>query len=100
MKHFFQLLKQSSQILFNFSFSKRLTALELVPVLYPLLLLGSMGILIHVVWSAFDDSNLRGWIYVLASPFSLVVLAAISRVLLFNHDRECRKRYPCRSGYE
>lgn len=82
MNNFLQLLKQSSRILFNFSFSKRITALELVPVLYPLLLLGSMGVLIHVVWSAFDDSQLRGWIYVLASPLSFVVLAAICRVLL------------------
>lgn len=82
MKHFFELLKKSSSILFNFSFSKRLTALELVPILYPLLLLGSVGIIAHVVWSAFDDSNLRGWIYVLASPFTFLVLAAICRVLL------------------
>jgi len=82
MKHFFQLLKQSYRILFNFSFSKRLTALELLPVLYPLLLLASFGVMAHVVWSAFDDSQLRGWIYVMASPLAFIVLAAICRVLL------------------
>ena len=82
MKQFTQLLRRSFNILFNFSFTKRLTALELLPVLYPLLLLASFGILVHVVWSAFDDSQLRGWIYVIASPFALVVLAAICRVLL------------------
>lgn len=82
MKHFTQLLKRSLTILFNFSFSKRLTALELLPVLYPLLLLASFGVLVHVVWSAFDDSQLRGWIYITASPFAIIVLAAICRVLL------------------
>jgi hypothetical protein len=82
MNKFFSPITPSSRILFNFSFSKRLTALELVPVLYPLLLLGSVGIIAHVVWSAFDDSSLRGWIYVSASPFAFLVLAAICRVLL------------------
>ncbi len=82
MKNFLQLLKQSSLILFNFSFSKRLTATELVPVLYPILLLASVGLSIHIVWSAFDDSALRGWSYALASPFVFLVMAAIGRVLL------------------
>jgi hypothetical protein len=82
MKNFFKLITSSSRILFNFSFSKRITAINLVPVIYPLLLIGSVGIIAHFVWSAFDDSNLRGWIYVMASPFSFVFLAAICRVLL------------------
>ncbi len=82
MMHYVQLISRSFITFFDFSFKRRATITEFIPVLYLCLLMGSIGVIIHVVWSAYDDSLLRGRLYLAASPLIFFVLAVISRILL------------------
>lgn len=65
-------------ILFDLRFSRYLTV-QLLPLLYVILVIGGVGVIGQQVWDAFADSTRRGLIYVLVSPFAVLVWASACR---------------------
>ena len=72
------LLKDYFNILFDLKFSRYLTV-QLLPLLYVVLVIGGLGVIAQQVWDAFDVSTKRGLMFLLASPFAVLVWASACR---------------------
>jgi hypothetical protein len=67
--------------LVDFSFTQYIT-IQMLPVVYGLMIVASGVTTVQLVISAFDISNIRGWAYLVLSPFAFIVLISICRALL------------------
>lgn len=72
------LLKDYFSILFDLKFSRYLTV-QLLPLLYVVLVIGGLGVIAQQVWDAFALSTPRGVMFLLASPFAVLVWASACR---------------------
>lgn len=81
IKNLADMARNYLRALFDFSFSRYIT-IQMLPMLYGLMILASLVNVVHLVIDAFDVSMARGWVYLLLSPFALIVMISVFRGLL------------------
>lgn len=67
--------------LFDFTFTRYIT-IQMLPVLYGVLILASGITVVQLVIDAFNSSPLKGWVYLVLSPFAFIVMISAWRGVL------------------
>lgn len=81
LKTALRVMRSYLRALVDFSFTRYIT-IQMLPVVYGIMIVTSLVITVQAVVSEFDVSRVRGWCYLVLSPFAFIVLISICRALL------------------